>query len=41
MPLVVMFELPITGCFQAFPDVESPFIQNLQSCYTVQVSFRY
>ena len=40
MPLVVMFELPITGCFQAFPDVESPFIQNLQSCYTVQVSFR-
>jgi protein bicaudal C len=40
MPLVVMFELPITGCFQAFPDVESPFIQNLQSRYCVQVSFR-
>lgn len=40
MPLVVMFELPITGCFQAFPDVESPFIQNLQSRYSVQVSFR-
>jgi len=40
MPLVVMFELPITGCFQAFPDVESPFIQNLQSRYMVQVSFR-
>jgi len=40
MPLVVMFELPITGCFQAFPDVESPFIQNLQTRYLVQVSFR-
>lgn len=40
MPLVVMFELPITGCFQAFPDIESPFIQNLQSRYSVQVSFR-
>lgn len=40
MPLVVMFELPITGCFQAFPDVESPFIQNLQTRYCVQVSFR-
>jgi len=40
MPLVVMFELPITGCFQAFPDIESPFIQNLQTRYMVQVSFR-
>ena len=40
MPIVVMFELPITGCFQAFPDVESPFVQNLQSRYCVQVSFR-
>jgi len=40
MPLVVMFELPITGCFQSFPDVESPFIQNLQTRFSVQVSFR-
>ncbi len=37
---MVMFELPITGCFQPFPDVESPFIQNLQSRFSVQVSFR-
>lgn len=40
MPLVIYWDLPIPGCFEGFPTMESPFMQNLQSQYKVELSYR-
>ncbi|XP_066305019.1 protein bicaudal C homolog 1-like [Branchiostoma lanceolatum] len=40
LPLVFMFELPITGALQPVPDVSSPQIQQIQQTYNVTVAFK-
>lgn len=40
LPLVLMFELPVTGLLQALPDVTSPCIQQLQQMYNVTITFK-
>ncbi|KAJ8317838.1 hypothetical protein KUTeg_002929 [Tegillarca granosa] len=40
LPLVFMFELPITGRLQPLPDASSPSIQQLQQQYNISISFR-
>jgi protein bicaudal C len=37
LPLVFMFELPVTGMS---PDSSSPLVQQLQQQYTISISFR-
>ncbi|KPJ12868.1 Protein bicaudal C [Papilio machaon] len=39
-PLVFSFELPIAGAAQPLPDVTSPYVQQLQEQYNVQVMVR-
>ncbi|XP_021365322.1 protein bicaudal C homolog 1-like [Mizuhopecten yessoensis] len=40
LPLVFMFELPVSGVLQPLPDASSPTIQQLQQQYNVAISFR-
>lgn len=40
LPLVFMFEMPVTGLLQALPDTSSPFIQQLQQLYNVTITFK-
>ena len=40
LPLVFMFELPVTSVPQPVPDVSSPAMQQFQQQYHVSVSFR-
>ncbi|XP_033735384.1 protein bicaudal C homolog 1-B-like [Pecten maximus] len=40
LPLVFMFELPVSGVLQPLPDASSPTIQQLQQQYNVVISFR-
>ncbi|KPJ03849.1 Protein bicaudal C [Papilio xuthus] len=39
-PLVFSFELPIAGAAQPLPDLSSPYVQQLQDQYNVQVMVR-
>ena len=40
LPLVFMFELPVTGLLQPIPDVASPIIQQIQHTYSVNITFK-
>ncbi|XP_067673320.1 protein bicaudal C homolog 1-B-like [Haliotis asinina] len=40
LPLVFMFELPVSGMLHPLPDASSPAIQSLQQTYNVQVSLK-
>ena len=40
LPLVFMFELPITGVLQPVPDSSSPIVQQISNTYSVAVSFK-
>ncbi len=40
LPLVFMFELPITGVLQPIPDATSPTIQQIQNAYGVTIQFK-
>ena len=42
LPLIYMFELPqpVTGILQPLPDTSSPQIQQIQTTYSVTVSFK-
>lgn len=40
LPLVFMFEIPVTTIPIQLPDLQSPTIQQLQQQYNVNVSFR-
>lgn len=40
LPLVFMFELPVTGALQPIPDNTSPIIQQIQQTYSVTVTFK-
>ncbi|XP_072945102.1 protein bicaudal C [Epargyreus clarus] len=39
-PLVFCFELPITASSQPLPDINSPYVQQIQDQYNVQVMLR-
>lgn len=40
LPIVYMFELPITGTLCPLPDVNSAEIQKLQQQYNISINFR-
>ncbi len=40
LPLVFMFDLPITGVLQPVPDSASPTVQQIQNNYGVAVTFK-
>lgn len=40
LPIVFMFELPVTGALQPIPDTTSPIIQQIQQAYSVTVTFK-
>ena len=40
LPLVFMFELPVTGILQPLPDASSPPIKSIQDTYGVTVTFK-
>ncbi len=40
LPLVFMFELPMTGVLQPVPDSSSPVVQQISNTYGVSVSFK-
>ncbi|CAG5119567.1 unnamed protein product, partial [Candidula unifasciata] len=40
LPLVFMFELPVTPTLVPVPDVTSPFIQQLQQTHNVTINFK-
>ncbi|XP_064621820.1 protein bicaudal C homolog 1-like isoform X2 [Lineus longissimus] len=40
LPLVFMFELPVTGIVQPIPDTSSPHIQQIQQTHNVTVTFK-
>ncbi|GBP00835.1 Protein bicaudal C, partial [Eumeta japonica] len=39
-PLVFCFELPVGGGSHALPDIASPYVQQIQEQYNVQVMIR-
>ncbi|KAL0279086.1 UNVERIFIED_CONTAM: hypothetical protein PYX00_000715 [Menopon gallinae] len=40
VPLVFCFELPVLGSIQTYPDVSSPYIQQISETYKVHVSYK-